>query len=241
MSQEVIEVIERQVEVVEVIERGPQGPSGEVAALNWDSITNKPSAFPPEPHTHVVNDVVDLATTPLPVLIKVKNTSGLLVVKGTPVYATGSVGDTIVSQISPARSDDPNKIAVAILNQNLLNNQEGLAPIIGELAFVDTSLLQKGPIYLAPTGGLTNTKPTNPSHFVQWLGTCERVNVDSGTLYVNVTGPHTPDESFAKTIGQNDIEITDPTRGLILRSTTTNTRWRITIDDNGTLTATNLV
>jgi hypothetical protein len=62
MSQEVIEVIERVVEVVEVVKGGPQGPQGLIGpagTTSWDGITNKPSEFPPEAHTHELSEITD--------------------------------------------------------------------------------------------------------------------------------------------------------------------------------------
>lgn len=44
---------------------------------------------------------------------------------------------------------------------------------------------------------------------------------------------------FALVIGDVDIEITDPTRGIILTSPD-GTRWRITIDDMGTISGVSL-
>lgn len=132
----------------------------------------------------------------LPVLIKVKNVSGGSLAKGTPVYISGAVGDNDIADVSKARADDPAKAACALLSQPLLNNFQGTAHVIGQMTSVWTNALGTiGGVYLAPAGGLTRTRPTDPSHIVQWLGTVERISA-TGVINVNVTSPHKPDEAF---------------------------------------------
>lgn len=41
-------------------EKGDKGEPGESGASTWDTVTGKPSAFPPEPHKHAVADITDL-------------------------------------------------------------------------------------------------------------------------------------------------------------------------------------
>lgn len=40
--------------------KGDKGEPGESGASTWDTVSGKPSAFPPEPHKHTVEDVTDL-------------------------------------------------------------------------------------------------------------------------------------------------------------------------------------
>ena len=60
----------------------------------------------------------------------------------------------------------------------------------------------------------------------------------SNTLWINKTLVAS-DVGAAASVGSSDIEITDSSKGIILKSPN-NTRWRITIDDNGVLTSTPL-
>lgn len=39
------------------------GDSSGVGSIEWTSVTNKPTEFPPEAHTHTVSDVTDISTT----------------------------------------------------------------------------------------------------------------------------------------------------------------------------------
>ena len=132
-------------------------------------------------------------TDVLPVFIKVKNVSGGSLAAGTPVYPNGTVGAGDVAEVVLARADNAAlSPAAAILNTTLANNASGTATVIGQMTGIDTSGLNLGNVYLAPTGGLTNTAPTDATHIVQWLGTVERKNASTGIVYANVTGPMAP-------------------------------------------------
>lgn len=39
------------------------GDSSGIGTIDWTSVLNKPTEFPPEAHTHVINDVTNLQTT----------------------------------------------------------------------------------------------------------------------------------------------------------------------------------
>lgn len=41
---------------------GPQGEKGDPGTTTWDGITDKPSTFPPNAHSHAISDVTDLQT-----------------------------------------------------------------------------------------------------------------------------------------------------------------------------------
>ena len=42
--------------------RGERGPQGDSGASSWDTVTGKPSVFPPEAHQHKMKDITDLPT-----------------------------------------------------------------------------------------------------------------------------------------------------------------------------------
>ena len=132
-------------------------------------------------------------TDVLPVFIKVKNVTDGSLAAGTPIWPNGTVGVGDVAEVILARADTANaRPAAAILNTTLAKNATGTATVIGQMTGIDTSALNLGNVYLAPTGGLTNTAPTDASHIVQWLGTVERKNASTGIVYANVTGPMAP-------------------------------------------------
>lgn len=119
----------------------------------------------------------------------VKNTSGGAIGKGVPVYITGTVGSTTTLEVAIARADDPSKMpAVGILVQELSSNATGHVSVLGTTPNIDTSSFSVGQtVYVGPTGGLVNSRPTGTSILVQNIGKVGRVNSNNGEIIV--TGP----------------------------------------------------
>lgn len=116
--------------------------------------------------------------------IHVKNTSGGVLTKGTPVFATGTVGDTATLEVAAADAANGDKIpAIGILNETLDNNGSGHVVMFGEITGVNTAGYQvNDELYLKTGGGLTATKPT--SGYTQSLAIVGRVHSTTGTLLV---------------------------------------------------------
>jgi len=121
----------------------------------------------------------------------VKNVSGVTLPKGTPVYKIGIVGNT--PTVGIARADDPDKLAMAVLDEELIDEAEGRALVLGEIRGVDTSSFATGDfVYLGTTGGYTNVKPTASDVAVQFLGVVFRAAAaPQGSGFI--TGTLTPD------------------------------------------------
>jgi len=95
--------------------------------------------------------------------LDVKNTSGGLLSKGTPVYITGFQGDGIY-QIAAADSSDVTKMpAVGILSETLAENDVGHAVLYGALRGIDTLLYSVGDELFVGVGELTGSAPQHPS------------------------------------------------------------------------------
>lgn len=116
--------------------------------------------------------------------VHVKNTSNETLPKGTPVYITGSVGDTTTLEVAKADASISNKRpAIALLDQQLTHNQTGNAAMFGEMTGLATNTYSIGQeLYLASGGGLTNVKPT--TDYVQSLAVVGRVHANTGTILV---------------------------------------------------------
>lgn len=112
--------------------------------------------------------------------VLVRNTSGSDLDKGTPVHATGVTGDVadvIVADASSAAAMP----ATYILNEDTLNNEQGLAIISGVITDVDTSSFSPGDkVYVAAGGGFTNVKPTG-TNLIQNLGVVTKSNASTGS------------------------------------------------------------
>jgi hypothetical protein len=125
--------------------------------------------------------------------IAVKNTSGSTITKGTPVYITGNVGSSDRLQIAPADASDSAKMpAVGLLETDLINNAEGYVVQGGYLrnlttATIDgTSTSSNDTVYVKAGGGLTMTKPTGSTNYIQNIAKVARVGTASeGSLIVS--------------------------------------------------------
>jgi hypothetical protein len=122
----------------------------------------------------------------VPLQISVKNTSGGALTKGTPVYATGTVGATAVIEIAGADASVGAKMpSIGLLMQNLANNGTGLVMIMGTITGLNTTgySINSG-MFVAAGGGLTNTRPTAATHLVQNVARVTRVHATTGSVMV---------------------------------------------------------
>jgi len=136
--------------------------------------------------------IVDLSTltpTVRTVYEIVKNASGAIIYKGTPLAVVPGQTSGNVSDVVPADAADPTKMpAVFIANQNIADEAEGEAVLFGNLTGVDTSLYQSGTtVYVAPGGGWTATKPVWPNK-IQNLGVITKQHATNGAGIVTGVG-----------------------------------------------------
>ena len=125
--------------------------------------------------------------------IPVKNTSGATITKGTPVYITGNVGASDRLQIAEADASDAAKMpAVGLLLTDLANNGEGFVVQGGYLTNITTSTIDgtstssNDTVYVKAGGGLTMTKPTGSTNYIQNIAKVARVGTASdGSLVVS--------------------------------------------------------
>jgi hypothetical protein len=120
-------------------------------------------------------------------LLLVRNVSGGLLAKGTPVHANGVTG--VVPDVIAADASIPAAMpATYVLLEDTANNAEGLAMITGIIENVDTSAFSPGDvIYVASGGGYTNVKPTG-TDLIQNLGVVTKSNASTGSGVVYGTG-----------------------------------------------------
>lgn len=121
-----------------------------------------------------------------PVYIHVKNTSGVTIPKGYPVYITGSVGASGEAEIGAADASNSAKMpAIGIIDSDLIANAEGHCVIIGSIGQMNTSsYMINSPVYVAPGGGLTLTRPSASTDLVQNIGRVDRVHATTGQIVV---------------------------------------------------------
>ena len=132
-------------------------------------------------------DTLEAAASKL-VVIACKNVSGVQILKGTPVYQSGTVGATDVIEVEPADATISTGYlpAIGILQTTLNNNGLGNVVITGEFLNYSTSGIPSNnpggvpitgdTVYLAAGGGLTCIKPTGAGNAIQNLGLIGKVS-----------------------------------------------------------------
>lgn len=118
-----------------------------------------------------------------------KNTSGASIAKGTPVYATGTVGSTSTIEVAAADAANAAKmLAIGVLDETLAINAFGTAIATGVIRQVNTAAYTVGQVlYVAPGGGLTGTRPTTSTDKVQSIARVVRAHATTGELLVLAT------------------------------------------------------
>ena len=132
-----------------------------------------------------------------------RNVSGVSLAALTPLYVTGSQGDTTILEVVPARGDTAGRMPAAGLALAALGTSgsaaNGHLVATGPIPGVNTAGLTSGaPLYVAPTGGTTATMPT--TGLVQVVAVVGRVHANTGTVIV-LPGPALPRAAFTGAYG----------------------------------------
>ena len=111
----------------------------------------------------------------------VTNQSGATIAKGTPVYQTGSAGNTLT--IAPSDAAIPSTMpAIGVAATDIQNGDTGHVIHFGYIRGVDTSTFSEGDrIYVAVGGGYQAGRPTGESNVVQFLGVVTKVHATNGS------------------------------------------------------------
>ena len=124
--------------------------------------------------------------------IPVKNTTVSQIDKGTPVYITGNVGNSERLEIAPADASDASKMpAVGLLETTLAANGEGYVVQGGYLRQLVTDTIDgtattsNDTVYVKPGGGLTMTKPTGDTNYIQNIAKIARSHGSAGSVIVS--------------------------------------------------------
>jgi hypothetical protein len=119
------------------------------------------------------------------VTYEVKNSSGVTINKGDPVYATGySTKTTVAKSVATNLSTFP---VIGLAQSNISNGSDGVIIVSGIFAGtadipLDTSSYTAGDVlYVATAGGLTNTQPADGSGAV---GVVLKANASLGVITV---------------------------------------------------------
>ena len=127
-----------------------------------------------------------------------RNTDTGTIDSGMPVHFTGTQGSKNVEFIYADAADPDRMPAHGILSAQTAPNDSNGVVVFGTVAPLNTENIEvdlnKYPgleegmtIYVKPGGGMTTTRPTSASHFVQNMGQRESVDPSNGKILV--TGP----------------------------------------------------
>lgn len=116
----------------------------------------------------------------------VKNDDSVTLNRGTPVFVTGSVGASGRTLVRAASASVASSMpAIGLLEETLLVNGEGDCMAIGVLRGIDTSgYAYNNPVFVASSGGITQTRPTASNTLVQNIGRVIRVHQSTGEILV---------------------------------------------------------
>jgi hypothetical protein len=131
------------------------------------------------------SDLYDV--TPRKVIESVKNKESITLPKGTPVYVSGSTGNS--SHIYAASASRADRMPAAfVLDETLTSDQEGHGIVVGFINGVNTSEFSEGDVvYVGADGGYTNIKPTG-SNLIQNLGKVIKVHPTAGSGVISGAG-----------------------------------------------------
>lgn len=144
------------------------------ASYTPNAIVNASNEFAELTFTKGNGTTIVLDAAPRRVVESVKNAESFTLQKGTPVYVSGSTGNS--SNVYLADAGNSSKMPAAyVLDESLTPGQEGYGLLAGFINNVDTSTFQAGQsVYVAVGGGYTNIKPTG-SALIQKLGNVIKV------------------------------------------------------------------
>ena len=142
-------------------------------------------------------DLAVSAASPASVLVEqVRNTTGATLTKGTAVYISGATGQIPTVSKALASSDATSAQTLGLITNDIANNSNGYATIIGLVTNLNTSAYTDGQqLYLSPTtaGTLTATKPHAPQHLV-YMAVVAHAHPTQGKLVVKVQNGYEMDE-----------------------------------------------
>ena len=151
---------------------------------------------------------ISLEVKPQQVIENVKNVSGGVLAKGTPLHITGNAGNTSEVIAANANASDP-KSCHFILNEDLVDEEEGEAIAIGFINNVEVgsgnavNFSAGDEVWLADGGGYTTTRPTGSGTLVQKIGVILKVNTNqdtiSGVIFGTFIEEHLPNLSSGYT------------------------------------------
>lgn len=142
---------------------------------------------------------------------QVRNQTGSTLTKGTIVYISGASGNKCLVSKAQANSEMTSSQTFGMIQEDILNNQNGFIVISGIVTQIDTEIYPDGTIlYLSPyiAGNFTSTKPIAPNHMV-YVGVVTRQHKNQGEIQTRIQNGYELNEI-------HDVLISNPQTNQIL-------------------------
>ena len=120
------------------------------------------------------------------IISKVVNKTGSTITKGKIVYINGGQGNRPTIALASNNTEGTSSKTFAVLAQDITDNGNGWAIVIGALYNVNTAAYLAGQtLYLGTSGDFTATKPVAPAHMVA-VAKVVNVHATQGVLEINI-------------------------------------------------------
>ncbi len=168
--------------------------------------------------------------------VHIKNASGVTIAKGTPVYATGSVGSSGEVEVAAADYTNSAKMpSIGITDSQLIANAEGNAVVVGEVTGLATNSYSINQELFVGTAGLLGALPTAGE--AQSIAVVSRVHASTGIIVVNAQARlNAALRALANNVGSNLTGITAAQVGALAPDGDGSALTGITADQVGALT-----
>jgi hypothetical protein len=197
---------------------GTSGTSGGVS-----SITSNDGSINVSGSTNVTLSVNTTNLNAQHLVCEVRNATGSTLLKGTPVYINGAIGQLPTVTMAKADSDAHSAQTLGVMTADLANNSNGYVTIIGFVEDLDTSAYTDGQqLYLSTTtyGEFQTTKPKAPGHLV-YIAVVEYAHRIHGKLFVKVQNGYELDEI-------HDVQLNSPTNNQLISYESSSGLWKNT-------------
>ena len=119
-----------------------------------------------------------------------KSLEGSPILKGTPLYFTGSGTNGNLVGVYLADAGNPDRMpAGGVAGEDIDPGEEGLVLLDGYIGGVDTSAFAAGDeVFVGVGGGYTNVAPTGSTNLIQHLGNVEKSHQNNGSGVIQMMG-----------------------------------------------------
>jgi len=163
----------------------------QLATLGGGGIEDAPKTGGPYARRNQAWETISSSSEASKLVLDVRNNNiGYALTIGTPVNELSYNSGLDIFNVREARASEPETMpAKGVVSTDIANNTNGQVIVYGELEGVNTQAFDVGDeLFVAPGGGLTNVRPTDPAHLVQKIAVVLRKSTANGIILVYGAG-----------------------------------------------------